>query len=103
MIPYSKRILGCLEISLGQKEKSECPVVRLSGCPIMTQRRPEPRIFLAEPPRRENLSHRPSHRVVDALSKFELHRCLQLYVRECRGVRDVGPKLETHVPDRDAR
>ena len=92
-----------LEASLGQKEKSECTVVRLSGCPVMTQRRPEPRLFLAEPPRRENLSHRPPHRIVDALSKFGLHRCLLRCVRECRGVGDVGPKFGTHLRVRGAR
>ena len=69
----------------------------------MTQRRPEPRIFLAERPRRENLSHCSPHRVVDALSKFELYRGLLRCVRECKGVGDVGPKFETHVPDLGAR
>ena len=58
-------------------------------------------LFLVEPPRREKLSHRPPHTIVDVLSKFELHRCMLRCVRECRGVGDVGPKLETNVPDRD--
>ena len=35
-----------LEASPDQKEKSECPSVR----PVMTQRRPEPRIFLSRTP-----------------------------------------------------
>ena len=69
----------------------------------MSQRRPEPRIFLAECPRREKLFHRSPHRVVDALSKFELHRCLLRCARECKGVGGVGPKFETHVPDLGAR
>ena len=40
---------------------------------FMAQRSREPHIFLAEPPRREKLSHRSSHMIVHALSKFELH------------------------------
>ena len=43
-----------LEASLDQKEKSVrlsgCPVVRLSVCPVMTQRISEPRIFLSRTP-----------------------------------------------------
>ena len=60
-------------------------------------------LFLAERPRREKLSHRPPRTIVDAFSKFELHRCLLRCVRECTGVGDVGPKLGTHVPGLDAR
>ena len=59
--------------------------------------------FLAERPRREKLSHRSPHSVVDALSKFELHRCLLRCERECKGVGEVGPKFGTHVPDLGAR
>ena len=77
----SKRTLGSLEVSLGQKEKCGFPVVRWSVCPVMTQRRPEPRIFLAEPPQREKLFRRQPRTIVDALSKFELHRCLLRCVR----------------------
>ena len=64
---------------------------------------PNHALFLAERPRREKLSHRLPHTIVDALRKFELHRCLLRCVRECTGVGDVGPKLETYVPDRGAR
>ena len=60
-------------------------------------------LFLAERPRREKVSHRSPHRVVDALSKFELHRCLLRCERECKGVGDVGPNFGTHVPDLGAR
>ena len=69
----------------------------------MTNEDPNHAFFLAERPRREKLSHRPPRTIVDALSKFELHRCLLRCVRECTGVGDVGPKLETYVPDQDAR
>ena len=55
--------------------------------------------FRAERPRRKKLSHRSPYRVVDALSKFELHRCLLRCGRECKGVGEVGPKFGTHVPD----
>ena len=41
--------------------------------------------------------------IVDALSKFELHGGLLRCGRACKGVGDVGPKFETHVPDLDAR
>ena len=82
---------------------SVCPVVRPVVRPVMTQRRPEPRIFLAERPLREKLSHRAPHTILDALSEFELHRCLLRCGRECKGIRDVGPKFETHVPDLDPR
>ena len=58
--------------------------------------------FLAERPRREKLSHRSPHTIVDALSKFELHRCLLRCERECKGSGYVGPKFGTHVPDRGA-
>ena len=64
---------------------------------------PSHALFLAERPRREKLSHRSPHRVVNALSKFELHRCLLRCERECKGVGDVGPKFDTHVPDLGAR
>ena len=56
-----------------------------------------------EPNARGKLSHRSPHRVVDALSKFELHRCLLRCERECKGVGEVGPKFGTHVPDLGAR
>ena len=89
-----------LEVSLGQKEKS----VRLSVRPsVRLCHNANHAFFLAERPRREKLSHRSSHRAVDGLSKFELHRCLLRCVRECKGVGDVGPKFETHVPDLGAR
>ena len=58
---------------------------------------------LAERPRREKLSHRAPRTIVDALSKFELHRCLLRCVRECKSVGDVGPKFGMHMPDGDAR
>ena len=64
---------------------------------------PDHALFLAERPRREKLSHRPPHTIVDALSKFELHRCLLRCVRECKGVGDVGPKFGTHLRVRGAR
>ena len=99
----SKRTLASQEVSLGQKEECDCPVVRLTLCPVQIQRKPEPRNFFAERPRREKLSHRPPRTIVDALSKVELHRCLQRCVRKCKGVGDVGPKLGTHVLDRGAR
>ena len=74
----SKRTLGSLEVSLGQKGKS----VR----PVMTQQKdPNHARFLDETLWREKLSHRQPHRIIDALSKFELHRCLLRCVRvwEC--------------------
>ena len=58
--------------------------------------------FWAERPRREKLSHRSPHTIVDALRKFELHRCLLRCERECKGSGYVGPKFGTHVPDRGA-
>ena len=64
---------------------------------------PNHALFLAERPRRKKLSHRAPHTIVDAFSKFELHRCLLRCVRECKGVGDVGPKFGTHMPERDAR
>ena len=70
-------------------------------CPsVYDTPKPEPALFLAEPPRREKLPHRQPHRIVDALSKFELHRCLLRCVRECKGVGDVGPKFDTPVRPR---
>ena len=70
----SKRTLGSLEVSLGQKGKS----VR----PVMTQQKdPNHARFLDETLWREKLSHRQPHRIIDALSKFELHRCLLRCVR----------------------
>ena len=60
-------------------------------------------LFLAGPPRREKLSHRPPHTIVDALSKFELYWGLLRCVRVCTGEGNVGPKLETFMRDRDAR
>ena len=56
----------------------------LSGCPYVRFRHnedPNHAFFLAERPRREKLSHRQPHAIVDALSKFELHRCLLRCVR----------------------
>ena len=58
--------------------------------------------FWAERPRRKKLSHRSPYTIVDALSKFELHRCLLRCERECKGSVYVGPKFGTHVPDRGA-
>ena len=81
---------------------SGCPVVRLS-VRLCHNEGPNHALFLAERPRREKLSHRPPHTIVDALSKSELHRCLLRCVRECKGVRDVGPKFGTHMPNGDAR
>ena len=88
-INSSKRTPRFSRAFTGPKRKnwfSGCPVVRMSGCTyvlFMTQRRREPRIFLAEPPRREKLSHRPPHTIVHALSKFELHwfllRCVRVW------------------------
>ena len=63
---------------------------------------PNHAFFLAERPRREKLSHRSPHTIVDALRKFELHRCLLRCERECKGSGYVGPKFGTHVPDRGA-
>ena len=83
----SKRNLGSLQVSLGQKEKRECPVHDT------TKRRTSH--FLAEPPRREKLSHRPSHTIVHALSKFELHwwslHCVRVW-----GM--LGPNLTRTCP-----
>ena len=53
-------------------------------------------------PRREKQSHRPPRTIVDALSKFGLHRCLLRCGRECKGVRDVGPKSGTYMFDKDS-
>ena len=93
-----KRTLGSPRGFTGPKRKmwlSGCPVVRLSVCPVMTQRRPEPRIFLAEPPQREKLCHRPPHTIVHALSKFELHQCLL----HCERVwRMLGPNWRRTCP-----
>ena len=78
----------------------------MSGCPYVRFRHNESQnhaLFLAERPRREKLSHRSPHTIVDALSKFELHRCLLRCVRECKGVGDVGPKFETNLGVRGAR
>ena len=61
----------------------------------MAQRRRERRIFLAEPPRREKLSHRPPHTIVHALSKFELHWFLLCCVRVW-GM--LGPNLTLTCP-----
>ena len=95
----SKRTLGSLEASLGQKEKS----VRPSGCPsvrpsvrFMTQRSHEPRILLVEPPRREKLSHRPPHTIIHGPQQV----CASLVLAAlCTGVGDVGPKFDTYMPD----
>ena len=70
---------------------------------FVSQRRPEPRIFFSRTPAAREAVPSPPRTIVDALSKFELHRCLLRCVRECTGVGDVGPKLETHVPDLGAR
>ena len=100
----SKRTLGSQEVSLVQKEKSECPSVG-----FMTHKDANHTLVLAGPPRREKLSHRPSHTIVHALSKFELHwwlRCVRVWgmlAALCTGVGDVGPKLDTYMPDRGAR
>ena len=64
---------------------------------------PNHAFFLAERPRREKLSYRAPHTVVDALSKFDLHRCLLRCGRECKGVGDVGPKFGTRLRVRGAR
>ena len=78
----------------------------MSGCPSVRLKHnedPNHAFFRAERPRREKLFRRAPHAIVDALSKFELHRCLLRCVRECKGVGNVGPEFGTHVPDRDAR
>ena len=51
--------------------------------------------FLAEPPRREKMSHRPPHTIVHALSKFELHWCLLRCVRMWEM---LGPNLTRTCP-----
>ena len=79
---------------------------RMSECPYVRFRQnegPNHAFFLAGRPQREKLSHRAPHTIVDALSKFELHRCFLHCGRECKGVGDIGPEFGTHVPDRDAR
>ena len=60
---------------------------------------PNHALVWAERPRPETVSHRSPHRVVDALSKFQLHRGLLRCERECKVVEEVGPKFGTHVPD----
>ena len=95
----SKRSLSSLRFHWAKKKK-------VSGCPYVRFRHNEGQnlaLFLAERPQREKLSHRSPHTIVDALSKFELHRCLLRCVRECKGVGDVGPKFETNLGVRGAR
>ena len=95
----SKRTLSSLRFHWAKKKK-------VSGCPYVRFRHNESQnhaFFLAERPRRENLSHRSPHTIVDALSKFELHRYLLHCVRECKGVGNVGPKFETNLGVRGAR
>ena len=80
-----KRTLSSLRFHWAKKKK-------VSGCPYVRFRHnegPNHALFLAEPPRREKLSHRTPHTIVDALSKFELHRGLLPCGRECKGVGDV--------------
>ena len=69
----SKRTLGSLEASLGQKEKSVRPVHDTTKPRATHVFYPNPRGARSCPIK---LSHRPSHMIVHALSMFELHSCL---------------------------
>ena len=75
----------------------------MNECVRLHNEGPNHALFLAERPRREKLSHRSPHTIVDALSKFELHRCLLRCGRECKSVGDVRPKFGTHLGVRGAR
>ena len=85
------------EVSQCQKEKS----IRLSGCPYVRFRHnkgPNHASFLAEPLRREKLSHRAPHTIVDALSNFELHRCCCVVDGSVREWGVLDPNLARTCP-----
>ena len=73
----------------------------MNECPV-SQRKPEPRIFLSRTPAARKAVPSLTPSTLGALRKFELHRCLLRCERECKGSAYVGPKLGTHVPDRGA-